>query len=45
VSLQVSISAGASISGIIDYIDLDSHYNLDPDPSEGTSMARWSNHE
>ena len=35
---SVSISAGASISGIIDYIDLDSHYNLDPDPSEGTSM-------
>ena len=36
---SVSISAGASISGIIDYIDLDSHYNLDPDPSEGTSMV------
>ena len=36
---SVSISAGASISGIIDYIDLDSHYNLDPDPSEGCSMV------
>ena len=35
---SISISAGASISGIIDYIDLDSHYNLDPDPSEGASM-------
>ena len=35
---SVSISAGASISGIIDYVDLDSHYNLEPDPSEGTSM-------
>ena len=35
---SVSISAGASISGIIDYVDLDSHYNLNPDPSEGTSM-------
>ena len=35
---SVSISAGASISGIIDYVDLDSHYNLDPDPSEGASM-------
>jgi muconate cycloisomerase len=35
---SVSISAGASITGIIDYVDLDSHYNLDPDPSEGTSM-------
>jgi muconate cycloisomerase len=35
---SVSISAGASITGIIDYVDLDSHYNLNPDPSEGTSM-------
>ncbi|MBL6655450.1 MAG: dipeptide epimerase [Flavobacteriaceae bacterium] len=35
---SISISAGASISGIIDYIDLDSHYNLDPDPSEGATM-------
>ena len=37
---SVSISAGASISGIIDYIDLDSHYNLDPDPSEGSFMVQ-----
>ena len=36
---SVSISAGASITGIIDYVDLDSHYNLDPDPSEGSSMV------
>jgi muconate cycloisomerase len=35
---SVSISAAASITGIIDYVDLDSHYNLNPDPSEGTSM-------
>lgn len=35
---SVSISAGASISGIIDYVDLDSHYNLNPDPSEGSLM-------
>ena len=35
---SISISAGASISGIIDYVDLDSHYNLDPDPSEGATM-------
>ena len=35
---SISISAGASISGIIDYVDLDSHYNLNPDPSEGASM-------
>ena len=37
---SVSISAGASITGIIDYVDLDSHYNLDPDPSEGPSMVK-----
>ena len=37
---SVSISAGASITGIIDYVDLDSHYNLDPDPSEGSSMVK-----
>ena len=36
---SISISAGASITGIIDYVDLDSHYNLDPDPSEGASMV------
>ena len=35
---SISISAGASISGQIDHIDLDSHYNLDPDPSIGASM-------
>ena len=32
---SVSISAAASISGAIDYIDLDSHYNLNPDPAKG----------
>ena len=35
---SVSISAGASITGIIDFIDLDSHYNLNPDPAEGSVM-------
>ena len=35
---SIAISAGASISGIIDYVDLDSHYNLDPDPSDGAFM-------
>ena len=35
---SVSISAGASITGIIDYVDLDSHYNLSPDPSSGAVM-------
>ena len=36
---SISISAAASISGIIDYVDLDSHYNLDPDPSDGSLMV------
>ena len=31
---SISIAASASISGIIDYIDLDSHYNLNPDPAK-----------
>jgi len=35
---SVSISAGASLTGIIDYVDLDSHYNLSPDPSSGALM-------
>jgi L-alanine-DL-glutamate epimerase-like enolase superfamily enzyme len=35
---SVSISAAASISGHIDHIDLDSHYNLNPDPGSGTEM-------
>jgi L-alanine-DL-glutamate epimerase-like enolase superfamily enzyme len=35
---SISISAGASISGQIDHIDLDSHYNLDPDPASGATM-------
>ena len=36
---SVSISAGASLTGIIDYVDLDSHYNLSPDPSSGAKMV------
>jgi len=35
---SVSISAAASISGHIDHIDLDSHYNLNPDPGSGAEM-------
>ncbi len=35
---SVAIAAAASISGVIDHIDLDSHYNLDPDPSSGVKM-------
>ncbi|QYK56531.1 MAG: dipeptide epimerase [Fimbriimonadaceae bacterium] len=32
---SVAIGAAASISGIIDHIDLDSHLNLEPDPATG----------
>ena len=32
---SVSISAGCSIGALFDYIDLDSHFNLDPDPASG----------
>ena len=35
---SISISAAASISGHIDHIDLDSHYNLKPDPASGAKM-------
>lgn len=35
---SLSISAGAAISGAIDYIDLDSHLNLDPDPCAGAQL-------
>jgi|TARA_B110000438_G_scaffold160807_1_gene154069 L-alanine-DL-glutamate epimerase-like enolase superfamily enzyme len=35
---SISISAAASISGNIDHIDLDSHYNLNPDPASGAEM-------
>ena len=36
---SVSIAAAAAISGIIDHIDLDSHYNLNPDPAQGAPMV------
>ena len=32
---SVAIAAGASLSALFDYIDLDSHLNLDPDPGCG----------
>ena len=35
---SVSIAAAASISGEIDQVDLDSHYNLAPDPAKGTQL-------
>ena len=36
---SVSIAAAAALSGGIDHIDLDSHYNLAPDPSFGAPMV------
>lgn len=35
---SVAIAAAAALTGGIDHIDLDSHYNLAPDPSEGAPM-------
>ena len=35
---SVAIAAAAAVSGGIDHIDLDSHYNLAPDPCHGAPM-------
>lgn len=35
---SVAISAGAAMSALFDYIDLDSHTNLNPDPATGAPM-------
>ena len=35
----ISIAAGASIGALFDYIDLDSHYNIDPDPATGAPLV------
>ncbi|UJH67410.1 dipeptide epimerase [Allomuricauda sp. SCSIO 65647] len=35
---SISIAAGAAVSGALDHIDLDSHYNLNPDPCEGAPL-------
>jgi L-Ala-D/L-Glu epimerase len=37
---SVSIAAGAALSGGIDHIDLDSHYNLSPDPASGVQLIK-----
>lgn len=37
---SVSIAAGASIGALFDYIDLDSHLNLDPDPASGAPFTQ-----
>ena len=36
---SISIAAAAALSGVLDHIDLDSHYNLAPDPAEGAPMV------
>jgi L-alanine-DL-glutamate epimerase-like enolase superfamily enzyme len=35
---SISIAAGAALSGQLDYIDLDSHLNLAPDPAKGAPL-------
>jgi L-alanine-DL-glutamate epimerase-like enolase superfamily enzyme len=35
---SISISAGASIAALFDYVDLDSHLNLLPDPATGAML-------
>ncbi len=37
---SIGIAAAASISGITDHIDLDSHLNLKPDPAAGCRLER-----
>ena len=37
---SVSIAAGAALSGGIDHIDLDSYYNLAPDPGSGVQLIQ-----
>lgn len=37
---SVSIAAAAALSGGIDHVDLDSQYNLLPDPSSGIQMVK-----
>lgn len=35
---SIGISAAATIGGLFDYLDLDSHLNLAPDPADGVTM-------
>ncbi len=35
---SMSISAGASITGLLDHVDLDAHLNLAPDPCSGIQL-------
>ena len=34
-----AIAAGASMGALFDYIDLDSHLNLEPDPATGAAIS------
>ena len=36
---SLAISAAAAVTGAIDYVDLDSHLNLDPDPCAGARLV------
>jgi muconate cycloisomerase len=36
---SVAIAAGAAIGSLFDYIDLDSHLNLNPDPTDGAPIV------
>lgn len=36
---SIGIAAGASVSGEMDHIDLDSHLNLKPDPAHGVDLV------
>ncbi|WP_041632842.1 dipeptide epimerase [Maribacter sp. HTCC2170] len=36
---SLSISAGASLTGVLDHVDLDSQLNLDPDPFSGAQLT------
>ena len=36
---SIAIAAGAAIGGLFDYIDLDSHLNLKPDPASGAPIV------
>jgi L-alanine-DL-glutamate epimerase-like enolase superfamily enzyme len=35
---SIAIAAGAALGGLLDHIDLDSHFNLNPDPADGLEM-------
>jgi muconate cycloisomerase len=36
---SVAIAAACSIAALMDHVDLDSHFNLDPDPAGGTKLV------